>query len=232
MDVLGIATSADGTVGARFSDTLKLDFDDQRQVDALKVKPLHYENQFDIAAGKYTLKVVFSAGGESFGKVETPLTIDPYDSSQFTVSGIALSKYLRKVADTGGMLDAAMLEDRTPLIVQGMQVIPAGSYKFKKEVPPVMYVEVYEPLLLAWKDEKKPPSVALQILVLDRKTGQQRLDSGGFRLEYPMKIGNPVIPVGMKVSASELPPGSYRVELLAFDEAGKSFKRSADFDIE
>jgi hypothetical protein len=62
VDVLGIATSADGTVGARFSDTLKLDFDDQRQVDSLKLKPLHYENQFDIASGSYTLKVVFSAG--------------------------------------------------------------------------------------------------------------------------------------------------------------------------
>src|SRR4029078_6968103 len=49
VDILGIASTADGTVGARFSDTLKLDFDDQRQIDVLKLKPLHYENQFDIA---------------------------------------------------------------------------------------------------------------------------------------------------------------------------------------
>ena len=77
MDVLGLATTADGTIGARFSDTLKLDFDDQRQVDGLKLKPLHYENQFDIASGAYTLKIVFSAGGDSFGKLELPLVVPP-----------------------------------------------------------------------------------------------------------------------------------------------------------
>lgn len=231
INVLGIAYRPDGSTAARFSDAVKLNFENKKDAEQFKETPLHYENQFDISAGKYTLKVVFSAGGESFGKVETPLAIDPYDSSQFTISSIALSKFLRKAADTGGALDAAMLEDRTPLIVQGMQVIPAGSYRFKKEDRPVLYLEVYEPLLLAWKDET-PPAVAVQIRLLDSKTGQQKEDTGLFRVEYPLKAGNPVIPMGMKVSKDQLAPGSYRLELTALDQAGKTFKRSADFEIE
>jgi len=120
VNVLGIAYRPDGTTAARFSDAVKLMFENKKEVEQFKETPLHYENQFDIAAGQYILKVVFSAGGESFGKAETPLTIEPYDSSQFTISGIALSTQLHKAADTGGALDAALLEDRTPLIVQGM----------------------------------------------------------------------------------------------------------------
>ena len=92
VDILGIATTADGTIGARFSDTLKLDYDDQRQVDSLKLKPLHYENQFDVASGAYTLKIVFSAGGDGFGKLEMPLIVGTYQTSEFNASGIALSK--------------------------------------------------------------------------------------------------------------------------------------------
>ena len=70
INVLGLAYLPDGSVGARFSDSLKLDFDDKKQMEAFKEKPMHYENQFDVASGKYNLKVVFAAGGESFGKVE------------------------------------------------------------------------------------------------------------------------------------------------------------------
>jgi hypothetical protein len=56
---------------------MKLDFDDKKQMEAFKEKPMHYENQFDVASGKYNLKVVFASGGESFGKVEMPLAVDP-----------------------------------------------------------------------------------------------------------------------------------------------------------
>jgi len=231
INVLGIAYRPDRTVAARFSDSVKLIFENKKEMEQFKEHPLHYENQFDIAAGKYTLKVVFSAGGESFGKVETPLAIDPYDSGEFILSSLALSRRVHKAADLGGALDVVLLEDRTPLIAQGYQIVPAGSYRFNKEEHPVMYVEVYEPLLLAWKDEK-PPTVALQIRVLDRKTGQQKNDTGAFRIDVPVKAGNPVIPIGLKVPSDSLTPGSYRVELVAFDQWGMNFKRSADFEIE
>jgi hypothetical protein len=38
--------------------------------------------------------------------------------------------------------------------------------------------------------------------------------------------------MGMKVAKDELAPGAYRLELTALDQAGKTFKRMADFDIE
>ena len=135
VDILGIATSADGTIGARFSDTLKLDYDEQRQVDSLKFKPLHYENQFDVASGAYTLKIVFSAGGDGFGKLEMPLVVDGYQSTEFNVSGVALSKESHPSTDLRLDLDALLIDDQTPLIANGKRIVPSGSSRFKQTDP-------------------------------------------------------------------------------------------------
>jgi VWFA-related protein len=231
INILGLAYLPDGTVGARFSDSMKLDFDDKKQMEAFKENPMHYENQFDVASGKYNLKVVFASGGESFGKVEMPLAIDPYDAKQFSMSALALSKEVRKASDLGTGLDALLLEDRVPLIASGMQLVPYGSNHFKKGDLVAFYTELYEPLL-ATGDPKTPPVVAFDLRVLDGKTGEQKEDTGLVRVGLPAQAGSPMIPLAAKIPIGSLTPGSYKVEVKAVDDAGKEFKRIADFQIE
>ena len=86
MNILGIAYKPDNAVGAKFSDTLKFDFDNKVQVEEFARQPVHYESQFDIATGQYNFRVVFSTGGDNFGKIEKPLVIEPFDGKQFAVS--------------------------------------------------------------------------------------------------------------------------------------------------
>ena len=75
--------------------------------------------------------------------------------------------------------------------------------------------------------------VALQLKVLDRKTGEKKIDSGMFRIKMPETTGNPVIPWGLKLPLEDLVAGSsYKVELTAVDGAGKSVTRTADFEIQ
>ena len=95
-------------------------------MEAFQEHPYHYENQFDIASGQYDLKVVFGASNDSFGKLELPLAVEPYDSKQFGLSGIALSKEFFKAGDAGSALDVELISDRKPLIAQGMQIVPNG----------------------------------------------------------------------------------------------------------
>ena len=193
VNVLGLAYLPDGSVGARFSDTLNLDFDDKKQAEAFKESPMHYENQFDVASGKYNLKVVYSSGGESFGKLEMPLTVDPYDDKQFSMSALALSKEVHKAADLGTGLDALLLADRVPLIVDGMQLVPYGSNHFKKTDLAAFYMELYEPLLVTG-DPKSPPVVAFELRVLDGKTGEQKEDTGLIRVPCRPKKGIRLFP--------------------------------------
>ena len=231
VNVLGIANRPDGSLGARFSDVVKLEFDDKKHVELFKQGSYHYENQFDIASGDYTLKIVFSSGKENFGKLETALKVDPYDIKKFTVSPIAFSRHIRDVSKMDVNMDAALIEDRTPLVSDGFQIIPSGTNKFKPSDRAVMYLEVYEPLLVA-ADTAKTVAVALQVRVLDGKTGEKKTDTGPFRIVVPDKPGAPAIPLGLQIEIGKLTPGNYRLELSAMDSAGGKAQRLTDFVIE
>lgn len=230
LNVLGIAYKKDGSVGARFSDTVKLDFATPQEVEEFQQRTYHYENQFDVASGEYNLKVVFSAGGENFGKLEQPLVVDAYDIRKFNLSALALSTHFQKASDADQRLETALLEDRTPLIAQGFHVIPAGSATFKKTDRAAMYFEIYEPALI----DAEPPknlAIGLQIRVYDAK-GAVKFDSGGFRIPVPEKGGNPQIPFAAQIPVATLEPGAYKVEVMAVDSGNSKFNRTASFDVQ
>jgi len=229
LNILGIAYKPDNSVAARFSDGVNLDFENKKEVEEFSKQPFHYENQFDVASGQYNLKVVFSSGTEAFGKVETALTVDPYDGKQFGLSAMALSNNVRRAADMATSLDAALMEDHTPLVTRGMQIVPAATYRFKKTETVALYAEVYEPLLAG----TTVPQVGIEMKVVERKSGQAKYDTGLATAASFMQKGNPVIPLGLKVPVNTLDPGSYRVELSAMDSVGnKCPPRTADFEVE
>jgi len=226
VNVLGIAYKPDGTIAARFSDTVDLDFDGKKEMEEFQKQPFHYENQFDVSSGQYNLKVVFSSGSESFGKLQLPLVIDPYDGKQFSMSGVALSNEMQRVSDQSTGLDSQLLADRTPLVVQGIQIVPSDSNRFKKTDNAAIYAEVYAPLLAG----PNPPQVGVEVIVMDRKTGEKKVDVA---TRPANQAGSSVVPVGLKLPVDSLAPGSYRVELRALDSVGNSAKpRTADFEVE
>jgi VWFA-related protein len=229
VNLLGMAYARDGSVVAHFSDTLDVDLPDNKEVEKLQRRPLHYETEFEIAPGSYDLKLAFNAGAETFGKLELPLAIDAYESNQFSISSLALSREVRGITEAGVEIEASLLQDRTPLITKDLQVVPSGSKMFQKGEPAMFYFEVYEPGLLKADSEK--PAVGIQIRVLDRQTGAQRSDSGVMRLDVPTIAGSPVIPVALKMPVQSLAPGSYVLELTAADTANRIAKRTADFEM-
>jgi hypothetical protein len=230
MNVLGVAYKPDGSVGARFSDAVKIEFENQKEVEAFQENSYHYENQFDIASGQYNLKVVFSTGGENFGKIEQPLVVDAYDVKNFSISALALSTKFGKTGQGDARIEAALLEDRTPLIAQGFQIIPSGTAKFKKTDKAAMYFEVYEPALLE-AELPKNLAVALQVRVFDAK-GAMKFDSGGFRITNPEKAGNPAIPLAAQLPIATLEPGVYKVEMQAIDHLNNKFTRTTSFEMQ
>src|ERR1700674_4656142 len=168
LNVLGIAYRPDGTIGARFSDTVNMDLEKDDWKDFTKA-PYHYENQFDAAPGTYKLTVVLSAGGDTFGKFESPLTIDPYDGKHFHLGGLVLTNAAQRLNDIPTSLDSALLEDRTPLVVKGLQIIPSGSNRFKRSDNVIVYTEIYEPALTS----EKPPTVGMGYRIFERATNKQ-----------------------------------------------------------
>ena len=227
LNILGIAYKPDNSIAARFSDTVNLDFEGKKEVEEFQKQPLHYENQFGVASGKYNLKVVFSSGNESFGKIESPLSVDPYGDEQFSISGIALSSSVRRASDLSTDLDSELLEDRTPLIVQGLQISPSGSNHFTKTDTAAVYVEIYEPL----QKKPNPPDIGYELFITDLKTNQQKSHLGS-RLPKVTST-SPVIPLGLKLPVAQLGSGSYRLDLRVLDAAGNSSTtRTVEFQVD
>lgn len=217
LNFLGIASSADGDVHARFSDALKLDFDNPSQVENLKGKSLHYEKEFKIAPGQYTLAVTFSQGESSFGKIQAPLVVEPWTGG-FGLSALALSRETHPADDLGL---APALEGRTPLVAQGAQVVPSGSWEFAKSEAVFVYLEVYGPEAITSR---------VRIRILDRKTGEQKWDGGSASLPAQSN-GGKFVPAGTRLPIDTLSAGSYQLEVTATDSVGKQIKRTADFEI-
>jgi VWFA-related protein len=228
VNILGIAYKPDNAIAARFSDTVNLDFADQQEVDKFSKAPFHYENQFEISSGEYVFKVVFSSGNESFGKLEKPLVIDPYNGNQFALSGLALSNQARRAPEQASGSSFALL-DRTRLIAHGMEIIPSASNRFKTTESAAIYAEVYEPLLAA----PHPPHVGIKVIVRDRKSGAKKLDIGIPNTDSSIEKGSLVIRLGLQLPLNSLTPGSYELQLGAADSAGHASEfRSSDFEVE
>ncbi|MGC2476858.1 MAG: VWA domain-containing protein [Candidatus Sulfotelmatobacter sp.] len=229
VNVLGIAYRTDGGVAARFSDTVNLDFDGKKEVEEFQKNPLRYEKQFDIAPGTYNLRIAFNSGNDTFGKLDHPLSVVPYDGKKIAISAIVLSNNLAKVADLNSAYDSELLADNKPLVIRGMQIFPSATGHFKKSDAAAAYIEVYDPLLTG----DKPPQIGLEYRIVDTKTGQQKLDVGFTDTKDSIKPGNPTVPVGLKLPLDTLAPGTYRVDLRAQDSVGNTTDfHTAEFELE
>jgi hypothetical protein len=227
VNILGIAYKPDGSVGAHFSDHVDLDMDKDEWKEFTK-RPYRYQNQFDAGPGNYDLKVVLSSGGEGFAKLETPLVIDGYDANKFTVGGVVLSTSAQRVDEIPTEVDAILLEDRKPLIVNGMQINPAAKYEFKKTDNVLLYSELYEPLLKTDAGTK----LASGYRIFDKATNKEVFFSGAVAMDGYIQKGNPVVPFALKVETKNLQPGNYRLVLLAVDgQNHQAPQRPVDFTL-
>jgi hypothetical protein len=113
-------------------------------------------------------------------------------------------------------------------VVQGMQVFPSASNRFKRSDNVIMYTEIYDPLLTS----DKPPRVGFAYRIVERASGKELFFSGVGAADGFIQKGNPVIPAGLVVKVKDLPPGAYRLVVQAVDDANNHApNRTVDFDV-
>jgi VWFA-related protein len=265
INVLGIAYRTANEVGARFSDTVKLDYDKKEEMEAFAEKPYHYENQFEVSPGKYDLKVVFNSGGQNFGKQEMPLAIDTYDGNQYSMSALVPTGDFHQIGQNDPLMnskiDADLIEGKTPLMAGPYEFSAPAAYRFKADGKVAVYFEVYDSLLSAEEPppETPPPAAApaqqadplglhatqpeppkpdpkkkvlAQMRIIDRQSGETKLDSGGVDISNFVRKGNPVMSVALNVPVKDLKAGGYRLEIRTADWENRTIDRTVDFDIE
>ena len=73
--------------------------------------------------------------------------VEPFTGDDLSLGGPALGEKFLPVSQLTANMDAALLEERTPLVFKDMELVPSTSYHFAKSAQPVVYVEVYDPAL-------------------------------------------------------------------------------------
>jgi len=116
------------------------------------------------------------------------------------------------------------------MIVGNMRFEPAVIAKFKPTTKAAVYFEVYEPLLQ--EETPQPVKVVAVMRILDRASGAEKLNSGGVDLSAFLRKGSPVAPVALRAPIESLTAGAYKMEIKVVDAAGRSWTRTADFDVE
>ena len=132
VNVLGIAYKPDGSVGARFSDTLDLNLEKDEWKDLTKRTRITTRTSSMLRPEPTSLLWYSAQVGSTSESSKRRLAIPAYDGKKLTLGGIVLSTNMQRVDQISSSVDATLLEDRTPLIVKGMQITPAAKYQFKK----------------------------------------------------------------------------------------------------
>jgi VWFA-related protein len=230
ISVAGAAYRADGALAARFSETVALDFNDKKQVDAFAKRAFHYENQLELPPGKYAIKVALSPASDAWGKADTSVEIAPRNAAALDMSGVALSTELRPLA--GGAvsgLDPAMLEGAAPLEAANRQITPSGESRFKKSDKVYMYAEIHDPALA-----RGEPALYLQYRIVDRSSGEERASSGAAPASLAgfVRPGTPLVPFATAVPTAQLAPGAYRLDVRVLHPNGtEDVIRSTEFEV-
>lgn len=193
-----------------------------------------YETQLSLSPGEYNLRIAVS-DGQSFGRAEIPLTVDPFDPKELAITAISLCKQIDDVSASGhasvlpGAWTARLPGNYMPLVSDGVEFKPTADTRFKKGETLYTYFEVYEPLLAG----PTPATAQIQVRVVDLKTGEVNSDSQPISAMRYVVAGSPVIPIGRGININKLPAGSYRLEVQATDSAGKSTpRRTVDFAVD
>jgi VWFA-related protein len=226
MDVLGLAYNLGGAVAARFSDTVRFDFDNRQQFDDFLSRPLRYEHQLRIAPGNYRFKLVFRTAKSHFGVIETPLAVEQFDSEQLSLSGIALSRDVQPISQEALQEETEL--GKKPLIFRGNRIRVAGSDLFLKTGIAEAYFEIYEPPA----NGAEPVQLTMHLRLLDAQSNEQKWDSGDVDLSALAKSGSAVIPVALRLPVAKLAPGTYHAELTVKDSAEGEAARNIQFRVE
>jgi hypothetical protein len=195
-----------------------------------------YETQVTLPPGRYNLRVVVG-DGKRFGRAGIPFTVDAFDPKEFAITAVSLCKQIDDVsAYSSGRLSALagawttkLSGSYVPLVSDDIEFKPTGDTRFKKDETLYTYFEVYEPLLAT----APSTTVEIRVRIVDLKTSEVRSDSAPVSATPYMKAGSAVIPIGRQTNISNLPKGSYRLDVQATDSAGKTTPwRSVNFTVE
>jgi VWFA-related protein len=224
LNVMGVAYAEDGAIAARFSETLPVSFDKEKEAEFRKGS-LAYRNYFKLRPGKYRLKLAVSDESNNLGTVEQVLEVPPLPNGSFAGSSIVLAEQTARLPDMIQNLQSQMLDQSDPLIYSGMQIEPGVENRISVNSAVRVLFRLYN---LPGRSDAW--DLVARARLLDEKGGAAAL--------APISLKNAVSPagtgeavVGLSLLFKGVPAGRYRL-VIDLSEGASSQTAGLQTDLE
>jgi VWFA-related protein len=142
LNVMGVAYAEDGSVAARFSETMRILFDKEKE-EAFRRQSMSYRNYFKLRPGKYQLKLAVADEKGKVGSAEQSLVVPPMPQAGMTASSLLVAEQFTRLPDLIQNLQAKMLDDADPMVISGLQITPSVENRLPVKAPVRAIFKVY-----------------------------------------------------------------------------------------
>jgi hypothetical protein len=204
LNLMGVAYAEDGSIAARFSETLPVSFDKEKEAEFRKGN-LAYRNYFKLRPGKYRLKLAASDESNNLGSAEQSFEVPALPEQGLAASSLVIAERMSRLPDLIQNLQAQMLDESDPLLYSGMQIEPRVDNRLPvNTVFPVLF-RIYN---------LPSPADQLNLVAKPKLVGDQgkefALDPIALqKLMNPTGKGEAV--VALRLPFKDVPPGKYRL---------------------
>lgn len=211
VDVMGVAYAEDGSVAARFSETLNLAVEKERE-ELFRNSDIPYRNYIKLRPGKYQLKLAVADEKGKVGTAEQTLSV-PAMAAGLTTSSVILSQEMTQLPELIKNMQARLLDEADPLIYRGIQILPPVENRLRRDNPVAIFYKLYN---LAGNDPNR--SLTAKVQLVDEK-GQASdvpaIDLG--EAAYP--TGPSEVAIGFNLPVKDLSPGKYKLTVETVDNS-------------
>ena len=207
---MAVAYAEDGSVAARFSETLNLAIDKERE-EVFRNSDIPYRNYIRLRPGKYQLKMAIADEKGKVGTSEQTLSVPPMPESGLVSSSLVVSQEMMQLPELIRNLQARLLDETDPLIYKGIQILPPAENSLRRESPVAVFYKLYN---LTGEDLKRKFTAKVQLT--DEKGQANELPAIDLD-EAAYSSGPSEVAVGFNLPLKDLSPGKYRLTVETTD---------------
>lgn len=206
LNIMGIAYAEDNSMAARFSETLPIRFERDKEAEIRKGN-LGYQNYFRLRPGKYRLKLAVLDASQNLGSMEQSLEVPAFPDRGFTGSSLVAVERASQLPNLIENLRTQLLDENDPLLYSGAQIEPSVSNRFPGSSEILLMFRLYQ--LPGSSDQRELTAKATL-----------RNENGKEYIQAPVPLKKAIFPVsqteavvGLAVSFPDVPAGKYRLML-------------------
>jgi VWFA-related protein len=224
LNIMGVAYAENGAVSARFSETLHLNVEKDKEPDFRKTG-ISYSNYFRVRPGKYRLKLVASDEFNNLGSMEQSLELPSAPENGMAVSSLVLAEGIQRLPDLIRELESKLLDDSETFVFSGLQFSPSIENKVAAGTSLLVFFKLYN---IGGPNRK---NLVSKVKLISEKgvdfplPGSIPLDANTMS-----RMGDEAV-VGLSLTFKAVTPGKYKLAIET-SEAGASQSAKAQTDIE